>query len=278
MTRAAEYIESSQSAVSLQVRLLEEELGATLFERHGPSISLTRSGEMLYTRVMPLVAGMDRLPGAFAERHHGVAADVLRIGAGETSAAYLLPKYLQRFRERWPDVGIEVRTGTGRDRLRWLRSYELDLVVGGMDVSPPDVEFHSVLASEFALITPADHALAGRGSVTIEEATAYHFVEHSATRHTAQVAQAMFRLRGVAPEVVVEVDGWSVITSYVAAGVGIAVVPDLCLIARDGLWRISLAGMVPARHYGAMTRRDGDLPFAARRLLSIMVPDLAGAL
>ena len=256
--------------------MLEQELGTTLFERRGPRISLTRAGDRLYTRAMPLVVGMERLPDTFAERHHGVGADVLRIGAGESSAAYLLPKYVQRFRERWPEVGIEIRTGTGQERLRWLRSYELDLVVGGIDVVPPDVEFHSVLASEFVLITPADHALAGRESFTIEAVAAHRFVGHSATRHIAQVAQVIFQLRGVAPEVVVEVDGWSVIKNYVAAGAGIAIVPDLCLSAHDGLWRISLADVLPPRRYGAMTRRDGDLPLAARRLLSIMVPDLPG--
>ena len=83
---------SSQPAVSLQVRTLEEELGVLLFERRGPRITLTRVGESLYQLAMPLVEGMDRLPNTFAEKHHGVVADVLRIGAGQTSAgSYLLP-------------------------------------------------------------------------------------------------------------------------------------------------------------------------------------------
>ena len=184
---------------------------------------------------MPLVEGMDRLPDMFAERHHRDVADVLRIGAGQTSAAYLLPKYVERFRKkRGPEVGIEIRTGTGKQRLGWLRGYELDLVVGSVDVAPTDVDFRPVFASELVLITAADHALAGRESVGMEEAAAY--VGHRATRYVSQVAEIMLQLRGVAPDVVVEVDGWSVITNYVAAGVGISLVPDLSLTEHERLF------------------------------------------
>ena len=267
---------SSQPSVSLQVRLLEEALGVALFERRGPRMSLTHAGRSLYARAMPLVEGIDRLPDMFAERHHGDVADVLQIGADQTSAAYLLPKYVERFRKRWPEVGIEIRTGTGKQRLGWLRGYELDLVIGSEDVAPTDVDFRPVLASELVLITAADHALAGRESVGMEEAAAYPFVGHRATCYVSQVAEIMFRLRGVAPDVVVEVDGWSVITNYVAAGVGISLVPDLCLTEHDGLWRVSFAGTVPPQRYGAITRRDGLLPLAARRFLCIMAPGSAG--
>ena len=88
------------------------------------------------------------------------------------------------------------------------------------------------------LITSADHALAGRESVGLEEAAAYPFVGRGSTRYVNLEAEVMLRLRGVAAEVAVEVDDWGVVVNCVAAGVGIAVVPDLCLTGHDGLWRI----------------------------------------
>ena len=268
---------SSQPAVSLQVRTLEEELGVLLFERRGPRISLTRVGESLYQLAMPLVEGMDRLPETFAERHHGVDTDVLRIGAGQTSAAFLLPSYLKQYRERYPDVVIDIRTGTGQQRLDWLRDYELDLVIAAMDIAPSDVEFHPVFESSPVLITSLDHPLAGRESVSIEEAAAYPFVGHTAQQYVRQVAEVILRLHGVAPDVAVEVDGWGVITHYVEAGVGISFVPDLCLAENDPLWKIPFRGTVPQRRYGAITRSDGLLSQAAGRMLRIMVPELQDA-
>ena len=152
----------------------------------------------------------------------------------------------------------------------------MDLVVGSVDVAPADVEFHPVRASQFVLVTAADHALAGRASVAIEEAASYPFVGHSRTRYIGQLGETLFRLHGVAPEIVLEVDGWGVITNYVSAGVGIAFVPDLCLNERDRLWRIPFEGAVPPRRYGAMTRRDARLPLLARRFLSVMMPEHSG--
>ena len=276
VSRAAEHITSSQPAVSAQIRVLEQELGVALFLRRGPRILLTHAGKRLYERAMPHVVAMDRIPRTFAERHHGVVDDVLTIGAGQTSAAYLLPEYVARFREDWPDIAIEIRTASGEQRLRWLRDYEVDLVVGSMDVAPCDVRFHPVRTSQFVVVTAADHALAGRTSVGIEEAAAYPFVGHSRTRYVGRLAEIVLRLHGVAPEIVVEVDGWGVIANYVAAGVGIAFVPDLCLSDHDRLWQIPFEGVVPPRRYGAMTRRDARLTLPARRFLSVMVPEHSG--
>ena len=89
-----------------------------------------------------------------------------------------------------------------------------------------------------------------------------------------QVAEVILRLHGVAPDVAVEVDGWGVITNYVAAGVGISFVPELCLSEHDRLWRIPFDGGIPKRRYGAITRRDGLLTGAADRLLRVMLSDL----
>ena len=276
ISQAAERVMSSQPAVSLQVRALEAELGVLLFERHGPRISLTRVGEALYRLAMPLVAGMDRLPDTFAEQHYGVVSDVLRIGAGQTSAAYLLPRYLERFRERYPEIRVDVRTGTSRERLSWLRDYQLDLVVASMHFAPPDVDFFPVFRSDFVLITPEDHPLAGRDSVAFEEIAGYPFVGHTPAHHVRQAGEVILRFHGVDPDIVVAVDGWDEITNYVAAGVGISFVPDLCLTDHDSLGRISFKGAFPPRRYGAITRRDGPLPLAVSRLLRIMVPELPG--
>ena len=271
ISRAAERTLTSQPAVSTLVRTLEEELGVQLFKRHGPRIYLTRLGRVLYERAMPLVHGMDRLPDMFAEEHRGDVGDTIRIGAGRTSAAYLLPEYLERFRAQCPVTRIEIRTGSGQQRIEWLRNYELDLVIAAADIPPADVDFHPVFTSEPVLITAEDHALARRESVTVEDIAAYPFIGHASTNYIRQVSEVILRLHGVAADVVVEVDDWGVIASYVAAGVGISVVPEFFVSGYDRIERISLKGVIPPRRYGAMTRRDESLRVADRRLLGLLV-------
>ena len=85
--------------------------------------------------------------------------------------------------------------------------------------------------------------------------------------------ETILRQRGVTLDVVAEIDGWGAITNYVAAGVGISFVPDLCLSRHERVWRTSIKGIIPQRKYGATTRRDGLLALAAHRFLRMMVPE-----
>ena len=85
-----------------------------------------------------------------------------------------MPGYLKRLRKDYPGIRRSVKTGTGRDRLAWLRGYEVAVAFGAMDVVPPDLLFHFTLSSRYVVITPEDHALAGRESVEPAEV-----VEHS---------------------------------------------------------------------------------------------------
>ena len=264
ISRAAERIRSSQPAVSRQIGALEKELGTALFERTGPNIDLTPAGKALHRLARPLVEGMDRLPDTFAERYGGVAPGALAIGAGQTTATFALPEYLRRFRERHPGTPVHVRTGRGRERLAWLRDYELDLVMVAVDVPPPDLAFHELFTSEHVYITPEDHPLAGRESVEFEEAAGFPVVAHPSGTYMRQLLEMYARLHGTTARVVAEADGWDDIKACVAAGLGVAVVPALCLVDRDRVWRIPFGRYVPPRRYGLATRRDGLLSLSAR--------------
>lgn len=276
ITRAAEYIFSSQPAVSQQVRALEDELALALFDRRGPRIDLTPAGEKLYEMAMPVVVGMDRLPDTFAEQFRGEVSGDFQIAAGRATAAYVVPRYLKLFREQFPHTRVNVRTGTGLERLSWLRAYEVDIAFGAMDVVPPDLDFHMIFASCNLLITPTDHPLAGREAVDIREAGRYPAVVHRSNRYVQRIADFILRQHGVAINVAVELDGWNVIKRYVAEGVGISVVPELCLTESDRLWRIRFDRYFPNRRYGVIMRRNESPSLAAERFIRIMDPAFRG--
>ena len=121
-TRAAEHLGLGQSSVSQQVRSLEAELAATLFERDGRRITLTPAGEDLYRLTASLVAGMDRLPDTFAEEHTGRLPPELRIAAGEAASTFILPPFLKQFRDAHPGTRLFVRSGTGREATGCLQT------------------------------------------------------------------------------------------------------------------------------------------------------------
>ena len=273
ITRAAEYLYTSQPAVSQQIRALEEDFLVSLFERNGPRISLSGPGRRLYEAAMPVVVGMDRLPDTFAERYRGEVSDEFRIAAGVATATHVLPDYLKRFRKRYPDIRVSVRIGTGREWLDWLRAYEVDIVFGAMGVPPSDLSFHFMFTSRHFLITPEDHALAGRKSVELAEAAEYPAVAPPVGTQVRRVSDAVIRLHRLAVEVVMEVDGWSAIKRYVEAGVGISIVPGLCLTDRDRVWRIPMDRYFSDRRYGVLARRDQVPSLAFERFVQLMEPD-----
>ena len=267
ISRAAERLGSSQPAVSMQVRALEEELGVSLFERRGPRITLTRVGQSLYRAAVPVVEGLVRLPALLAENREGVAPRWLRIGAGQVSAGYLLPGPLERFRARHPAARIEVRTGTGPQRLEWLRRFELDAAVGVVDAGAPGIEFHHLRTSTMVLAVPEDHPLVGRGAVEPAALNHLAFIAPTHAQHARRLQDMLMHVHGVTPRVLVEVDGWGAILNHVAAGIGVAFVPDICVTASERVATVAVNARPIPRIYGIAVRRERLMSLAARRFL-----------
>ena len=270
ISQAAEQLGVSQPAVSRQVRTLEEELSVILFNRRGPKIALTETGRRLLELAAPFVESMDRLPDTFSEMFRGVASSDLEIAAGQTTARFLLPPHLVRFHERYPETRVNLRIGSGRQRMSWLRSYEVDIAFVALDTPPPGVNAVTLSVSKSVLITPEDHPLAGQRQFNLHDATRFPAVAHSTGHYVRHIGEQYLRQHGLAPNVVVEVDGWATIKRYVEAGLGISIVPEVCLEERDRVWRVPFSRIAPPRPYALVTRRDDLLSLAARRLVEVI--------
>ena len=273
-SQAAEHLFSSQSSVSQQVRALEREFAVLLLDRSSPRLSLTPAGRELYRTALPVVVGMDRLPDTFADLHYGVASGEMHIAAGQATAEVVLPGYLERFCSLYPGIEVHVRTDQGNERLRWLRDYEVDLVIGTADVvHPTDLEFRFLFASDYVLITPEDHPLAGRGSVTLQEACAHPAIVPPRGSVVRPLMDLFARKHGLVIDAAVEIGGWDTIKRYVEAGLGIAVVPDICLAEQDRIGKVPISWTLPARRYGIFMRHGRTLSPVSRRFIRIMDPN-----
>lgn len=150
MTIAADELFLSQSAISLQVKALEEELETILFERRGPRIQLTPNGRKLLDMARPLVEGMDGLGERFEKEVRGnLESGKVVIAAGESTIIYILPKLVSTFRRRYPNIRVQLRNVTGRDGLAMIRQDEVDFAVGSCLMSPATSAIHRCI-----LLTP----------------------------------------------------------------------------------------------------------------------------
>lgn len=116
------------------------------------------------------------------------------------------------------------------------------------------------------------HPLAGREAVEIAEAASYPLVLPTEGTYTRRFADLIARQHGLTIDVAVEVNGWSTIKRYVEAGIGISVVPGLCLTDRDRIWRIPFDRYLPDRRYGVLMRRDPNPSLVVERFVQLLDP------
>src|SRR5215469_3525248 len=173
VARAAEALFLSAPSVSLQISALEKELGARLLERTRPRLALTREGQMLYDLARPLIEGMESLDQQFRTQRQGLDAGEVTVAAGSSTIQYLLPPLVREFRERRPEVRLQLANVTGKDGLALLRSDQADFAFGSMLDVPHDLSYEPVYWFDPMLILPLNHPLAEKKDITLKDLSPY---------------------------------------------------------------------------------------------------------
>jgi DNA-binding transcriptional LysR family regulator len=270
ISRAAERMCLSQPSVSLLIKGLEETLDSRLFERRGPRIRLTESGQVLLETALPVVEAMDQIPDRFAVRLGAVRSGSLDIAAGESTILYLLPEYVKRFTDRYPQVKLRLHNVTGRDGLKMLRHGEVDFAVGSMFEVPDDIAYMPIFTYDPMLITAPDHPLARKPRVTLDDISPYGLILPPRHLSTWRIVDLVFHQHGLDYQVVLEAGGWEVIKKFVALGLGVSIVTGICLTGDEPLAAIPLTDYFPQRSYGAVVHKGRQLSSRARSFLDIL--------
>ena len=279
MARAAEQLGVSAPAVALQVRELEHELDAMLFDRGGRGMTLTRAGERFHALAAPLVEGMEALLEGFAEQVEEDVTGRVDLAASVAGAAIVLPPYARRLRERYPQVRLWVRHGPLVEGMALLGEGAVELVLGAREpLEGHALEYREMLSYDIVLITSRNHPLAGRETVTPQEAAKWPAIVPPAGTYSLQLGETAARELAVDVNAVLQVGGWGVIKRYVERGIGICVVPSICLHETDQVSVIRLEEHVRPRSFGVYTRRGKALTAPARALLALLIPGSAHSL
>jgi len=276
VSRAAEALFISQPAVTQQLQALERELGVVLLERNGRRLSPSREGQLLYEMAQPLVESLDGLEAGFREKVQGLDAGELNIAANSSTILYVLPKIVENFRARHPDVRLTLHNAISADGTDLLREDAVDLAVGSMMDVPADLNYAPVYRFEQVLITPRDHPLASKPRLTLEDLSPYPLILPPRRQVTYRLVDLVFQRARVPYTVALEVGGWEVIKQYVAMGMGISIVTAICLTDadREKLAMRPLKDYFPTRSYGVVVRKGKYLSPQARAFIELIQPDL----
>jgi len=273
ISQAAELLFQSQPTVTLQIQALEREMGITVFERRGRRVVLTPEGRVLHELAQPLVDGIEGLEQEFHARFGRLEGGELHIAAGESTTLYILPDYIKRFADTYPDVEIKLHNVTGRDGMAMLRADQADLAVGSMLDIPDDIVYHPTFSYSPVLITSLDHPLAKKKRVTLEEICPYGLILPPRHLATWRFLELVFKQHGLEFQVSLEAGGWEIIKKYVALGLGISIVSGICLTGEEALAQHPLDEWIPKRSYGVVVRRGKFLSPQARAFIDMIDPE-----
>jgi DNA-binding transcriptional LysR family regulator len=270
ISKAAQKMALSQPSVSLQIKALEQELGAQLFTRRGPRIELTHEGHRLLDLARPLVEAIDQLDESFASLRESAEHGVVNIAAGGSTIQYLLPPFVEKYTREYPNVDVRLHNVTGKAGLALLREGDVDFAVGPMLETPPDIQFHPLVTYEPMLIARRDHPLARQARVTLKDIARYPLILPPKEQSTYRVVEMVLAQHSLQYDVKLEVGGYDVIKKYVALGLGVSIVMSHCLTSADPLHAVPVGRWFPKRTYGLVLRKGRSLSPAADRFVDMI--------
>lgn len=267
LAAAARSLHQSQPTVAHHLDSLESHLGAQLVERTPRGTHLTDLGLLFLDHAE---AVLDRLASAEQEvralARHGVAT--LRVGTFPTAGAHVLPHALASVQQR-TGVRVELLEAEPPTLLARLASRELHCALIYDDPKHPvhlvdELVVVTLFSDPFLLVLPSDHPQAARRSVRLEDLTDDGWIlSRDINEPGDQALRAQCAARGFVPRAVLRTDDYDVMFGFVAAGVGIALVPRMALVPREGIVVRPLADVELARSVRFVTPREGAPPAVA---------------
>jgi DNA-binding transcriptional LysR family regulator len=270
---AAEALDYTQSAVSQQIAALEAETGMTLLQRHPRGVSLTAAGQTLVGHAEGILARLESAEASLAAIS-GLRGGRLRMASFPTAGATLMPLAIATFRARHPDVELTLAEGEPEQIAPRLRAGELDLALLFEFGKPPhseDLTRVELLEDPLYLALPQEHRLTRKRKLRLEDLREEAWVQTSGSSPCARYVVRSCHAAGFEPHVTFESDDYQTVQGLVAAGVGVALIPELALtVVREDIAIRALSPHPPARQVIAATPAGARLLPAAPAMLAVL--------
>jgi DNA-binding transcriptional LysR family regulator len=278
LSGAADSLGYTQPAVSQQMASLERRAGMPLLDRTNRGVRLTEAGEALL-RHAEAILSEQTLAERELEAIAGLRGGRVRMGAFPTAGAALVPDAVSLFIARYPDVDLSVLEAEPEESVPMLRAGELDVALvaendqgEGFGYFYEGIELHHLLDEPRCALLPQNHRLARRARLRLEDLANETWIElgrSPARRGRAYLTPAS--RSGRAPRIGFRSDDFSVVQGMVAAGAGIAVVPELALAdLRTDVTIRALGSSAPRRIIAAARLAGVHRSSAASALLELL--------
>ena len=257
--RAAAACAVSQPALSMQIKELEEALGAALVERGSRSVRLTAFGQEASLRVRDILHSVDQL-GELARLSKNRISGRLRIGMIPTIAPYLLPAVIAVVKREHPHVEIEVREALTSKLIDELAEGRLDAAITALPVFEPSLTEAVLFTEDFLLVRPAEEA--GKPVPSGEMLREMRLLLLEEGHCFRNQALSFCNMPSSSPRKALEANSFSTLVQMVRAGMGVTLVPEMAVDMETGSGTVSVVRFKdpqPSRTIGMIWRKTNPL-------------------
>jgi LysR family transcriptional regulator, regulator for metE and metH len=269
LARAADRLHITQSALSHQVKGLEEQVGVELFVRRSKPLKLSSAGMKLLKLAEKILPELVALEEEFRGLQQGKTGRLHIAIECHACFEWLFP-VLEEFRKAWPDVDVDIRPGLAFGALPALQKEEVDLVVSSDPETLDGVEFHPLFDYAPVFVASAQHPLAAKPFVEAEDFRDETLITYPVERTRLDVFSQLLTPAKVEPRAIRQVELTAVILLLVASNRGVAVLPDWVVrevrTSSDYVTRPLTETGITRRLYAATRVEDSQKPFMAHLL------------
>lgn len=266
-TRAAEELGYSQSAVSQNVRALEQETGVTLLSRRKDGVQLTQDGQEFYPYIQSIFQAEQALERKRQETM-GLQNSLIRIGTFTSVSRNLLPPMMKRFKEKYPDVRFVLRQGEYTSIPQWIRQGEIDFGFVNQD-AVEGMETRLLYEDHMLAVLPQGHRLEKKSSLTLRDISTEPLILLDEGEHS--VLLDAFHSAGLTPNLAYEVyDDYSIL-SMVHQGLGISVLYEKVVAGFEQGLSLRPIQESPRRRVALSWLSWDTMPYAARRFAEFLM-------
>ncbi|MCH2068859.1 LysR family transcriptional regulator [Shimia sp.] len=225
LARAADQLNITQSALSHQIKGLEEQAGVELFVRRSKPMKLSSAGLRLLRLANQVLPEVEKLEAEFNGLRDGSSGRLHIAIECHACFEWLFP-VLEQFRKNWPDVDVDIRPGLAFDAMPALQKEEVDLVVSSDPENLPNVSFSHLFDYAPVFVASASHPLAQKAFVEAEDFRGETLITYPVERSRLDVFSQLLTPAKVEPGAVRQAELTAVILLLVASNRGVSVLPD----------------------------------------------------
>ena len=270
-TRAGEEVHLSQPSVSVRIKQLELELGVKLFEQLGKKVALTEAGQLLIPYAHRILTAVEDAAHAIKDLQ-GLQRGSLRIGASTTPGMYIIPRTIARFKERYPEIDVQLGIRDTREIETGVVKNEFDFGFVGGHLAGDEIDVLPWLIDELVLIVPPTHRFARKQTAKRDELVKERFIGRESGSATRAALARYLQDWDLQLQTIMEMENPESLKKAVQSGLGIAFISKFAVeseLKAKTLETVQIPKLTINRELKIVHRKDKHLSRAARAFIEM---------